>query len=208
MYLKSLKSVEKLNENELKFIDIVNSYKYQNSEQRTKKISKLQQKRKRFIDRGINYFLFTHKLMQIIIFSIIPISFSGLTYLYTRPLSLRMFNWIDKIGMSEDLIKSRIYFKVYNHFPNWIIYNSPAFIWTFSFTMLLGIIWNYQIKKMNICILLIPMTLGITSEVLQKVKIINGTFDIFDLSLYALGGFYSLLLINSLQIKLNIKNHE
>jgi len=130
-----------------------------------------------------------------------PIIVGGLIYLLTRPDSLLMFDWLKKIGLAENIAIIRSKLKINDLLQNWIIYNSPAWIWTFSLTVLLGIIWNYKINKDSLIILLIPSFLGILFEILQKTKLINGTFDFIDLFLYLIGGISGLLIIKSINYK-------
>ena len=71
-----------------------------------------------------------------------------------------------------------------------------------------SIAWNYmelKIEKDSMIVLLIPSLLGILSEILQKTKLINGTFDPIDLSFYIIGGFFGFLLIISLNINHKFK---
>ncbi|MDY0077381.1 MAG: hypothetical protein RBR87_08905 [Bacteroidales bacterium] len=144
-------------------------------------------------------------MMHIILFVALPILFGGLIYILTRPDRLLMFDWFNKIGIGENIAKLRHENDLKNYLQNWIIYNSPAWIWTFSLTVLLGIIWNYKIEKDSVIVLLIPSLLGILSEILQKTKLINGTFDPIDLSFYIIGGFSGFLLIISLNINHKFK---
>ena len=84
-----------------------------------------------------------------------------------------MFDWLKKIGLAENITIIRSKLRINDLLQNWIIYNSPAWIWTFSLTVLLGIIWNYKINKESLTILLIPSFLGVLSEILQQTEIIN-----------------------------------
>jgi hypothetical protein len=140
-------------------------------------------------------------IVHIISFVIIPVFLGGLIYLLTRPDSLLMFDWLNKIGLAENIAIIRSELRINDLLQNWIIYNSPAWIWTFSLTVLLGTIWNYKINKDSLIILLIPSLLGVLSEIYQKTKLINGTFDFIDLFLYLIGGISGLLIIKSINYK-------
>jgi len=139
--------------------------------------------------------------VNILLFVIIPVFFSGLIYLLTRPDSIILFNWLEKIGLAEEVTKLRAQMNLKEILQNWIIYNSPALIWSFSSTVLLGIIWNYNLSKDNLLILLIPSILGILLELFQKIELISGTFDYIDIFLYFIGGLTGLLLIKSIKVK-------
>jgi len=140
-------------------------------------------------------------IVHIILFVLTPIIFGGLIYLLTRPDSLLMFDWLKKIGLAENIAIIRSELRINDLLQNWVIYNSPAWIWTFSLTVLLGIIWNYKINKDSLTILLIPSFLGVLSEIFQKTEFINGTFDFIDLFLYLIGGISGLLIIKSINYK-------
>jgi len=145
-------------------------------------------------------------IVYIIIFVLFPLFIGGFIYLLSRPDSLIMFDWIRKIGLSENIAILRSKMNITDLLNKRIIYNSPAWIWTFSLTVLLGIIWNYRINKESVLILLIPLMLGVTSEIFQKVGFINGTFDYVDLFLYMIGGISGLLLIRTINYKHKINS--
>jgi len=140
-------------------------------------------------------------MKHIILFVVLPILFGGLIYILTRQDSLLMFDWFNKIGIGENIASLRYENNLENYLQNWIIYNSPAWIWTFSLTVLLGIIWNYRVDKESILILLIPIILGVVYEISQKKEIINGTFDSVDIICYIIGGFSGIILIRLLNHK-------
>ena len=140
-------------------------------------------------------------ITHIIIFVLTPIILGGLIYLLTRPDSLLMFDWLHKIGLSENIAIIRAELRINDFVQNWIIYNSPAWIWTFSLTVLIGIIWNYKINKDSLSFLLIPSFLGMLSEIFQKTELLNGTFDFIDLFLYLIGGISGLIIIKSINYK-------
>ena len=139
--------------------------------------------------------------IHIILFVILPILFGGLIYILTRPDRLLMFDWFNKIGIGDNIAVLRYENDLKNYLQNWIIYNSPAWIWTFSLTVLLGIIWNYRVDKESILILLIPIILGVVYEISQKTGISNGTFDSVDMIFYIIGGLSGIVLIRLLNNK-------
>lgn len=142
---------------------------------------------------------------HIILFVALPILIGGLIYIFTRPDSLLMFDWFNQIGIGENIAKLRHETDLNKFLSNWIIYNSPAWIWTFSLTVLLGVIWNYRINGESIIVLLIPLLLGVLSEISQKIGVINGTYDFVDMIFYIIGGLSGIFLINFLNYKHKIK---
>ena len=139
-----------------------------------------------------------NKIINILIFVIIPLLIGGMIYLLTRSDSLVMFDWLKKFELLEKITVIRSEFNIKNLLQNWIIYNFPAWIWTFSLTVLLGIIWNCKINKESLMVLLIPSLLSILSEIFQKINLLNGTFDYADLFFYLVGGISGLLAIISI----------
>jgi hypothetical protein len=134
---------------------------------------------------------------------LLPIFIGGLIYIVSRSKSLKMFDWFEKINLSNEVRIIRDYFSNVE-LPNWIIYNLPDFLWVFSFTSLLFIIWNKKIEKENVFYLLFPMGIGVLSEFGQLFSIINGTFDKVDIIFYVFGGLSSIYIIS----KFKINNYE
>ena len=138
------------------------------------------------------------------IFVVLPMIIGGMIYLLSRPTSIVMFSWLDNIGLETFTMNIRSMINAKDFMNNWIIYNFPALLWSFSFTCFLGIIWNYNINLENIFILIIPMCLGIVTEVFQKTGVINGTFDKIDSMLYIIGGLLGFLIIKIINHKTKI----
>lgn len=128
----------------------------------------------------------------------------GAIYILTRPDSLLMFDWFTKFGINEYIIKLRYGINLNKYLNDWIIYNSPAWIWSFSFTFLLGVVWQYKINRESIFFLLVPLLLGVISEILQLTGMIKGTFDFIDLIMNIIGWFSGLFLIRITNYKFKI----
>jgi hypothetical protein len=77
--------------------------------------------------------------------------------------------------------------------PNWIIYSLPDGLWVYSFSAMLYLIWNENYKSIQ-KILFLPFIVLCGMEILQFLKIINGTFDIIDVFVSLI--MYVLLIIN------------
>lgn len=143
------------------------------------------------------------RIKNVLTYVIFPILIGGMIYIVSRSKSLKMFGWFEKINLSNEIGIIRDYFSNVQ-LPNWVIYNLPDLLWTFSFTSLLFIIWNKRIKKENVFYLTFPMGIGVLSEFGQLFLITNGTFDIVDIIFYVFGGLFSILLIG----KFKINNYE
>lgn len=112
-----------------------------------------------------------------------------------------MFKWFDNLNLADLTNSIREKF-IYIDFPYWVKYNLPDFLWVFSFTSLMLIIWDKRITKENISYIVFPIGVGLFSEIGQLFGIISGTFDLMDILFYALGGLISsLIVINSKSYK-------
>jgi glycopeptide antibiotics resistance protein len=84
--------------------------------------------------------------------------------------------------------------------PSWVLYSLPDGLWVYSFSAMLYIIWKESIIRNKVIIM--PFLILLTSEMLQYLKIINGTFDISDIFISFI---MSVLLIINLKL---YKNEE
>jgi hypothetical protein len=137
------------------------------------------------------------RIKNIILFVLLPILVGGLIYIVSRPKSLKMFKWFENINIDNLTNSIRDEF-IHIEYPYWVKYNLPDFLWVFSFTSLILIIWNKKIVSENISYIIFPVSVGVLSEIGQLFGIINGTFDLMDILFYSLGGLLStLIFINS-----------
>ncbi len=143
------------------------------------------------------------RITYIILFVILPICLGGSIYIIFRVKSLKMFSWFLQLNLSNEIELVRNHFSNY-YLPHWILYNLPDFLWVFSFTSILLIIWNYTISRANFIYIFVPMLIGILSELGQFFSMVSGTFDKIDLLFYLFGGLTSIKMI----AKLNLKNNE
>ena len=132
---------------------------------------------------------------QIIIGHIFTLSLGCFIYISFRQDTLLMFNWFDKINVSEVISDYRFFtLPLAEKLPTWFLYSLPDGLWLFSFCSVLLAVWNNTISKHNIYWLLSVPTIGIVSEIGQLAGIVTGTFDIFYLTFY-LGGIVLPILI-------------
>lgn len=131
---------------------------------------------------------------------VLPLLIGGLIYVLFRPLTLKMFNWFEYIGLLGSILEMRSDFQNYILFPDWFYYALPDGLWTYSFTTSFILIWRHSSSLKYW--LTIPLSLSIIPEILQYFNLLTGTFDINDLFLQIFGFFLSILLFN----KKNSKN--
>lgn len=114
--------------------------------------------------------------MLIIAFSALVLA--GIIYILFRPISLYMFTWFTALRS----IKQVVMVKFHIDLPDIIVYSLPDSLWLLSYILIIGAVWNFQIKKCVIFLLIMPL-FAIFHELLQLFGIF-GTFDFYDLSLY------------------------
>lgn len=84
--------------------------------------------------------------------------------------------------------------------PGWIIYNLPDFLWLYSLFASLTYLWMHSSQTIVRVYMFIGFIGALLSEVLQKFKLLFGTYDPFDLLFY-LFALVLFLLINSKSFK-------
>ena len=115
-------------------------------------------------------------------------------YWLARPRSINIFNWFKTTSLTVSTYSPYL---STSKFPDWLLYNSPDFLWIFSFTSFLLIIWDKKLTGKNWYYLLFPCIFAITHEFGQLFLLVGGTFDKVDLLFYLLGYFSSIFLLKS-----------
>lgn len=84
--------------------------------------------------------------------------------------------------------------------PEWLLYNLPDGLWLYSFLSCVLFIWR---KNLSIGFVLwssVAIISAILTEYLQRIKLIAGTYDLFDLIAYIIA--IILFTLNLLKIKI------
>ncbi|SUX43454.1 hypothetical protein [Chryseobacterium indoltheticum] len=125
---------------------------------------------------------------KVILNSIIALTIGTLIYLLFRVSTLKIFSWINVFEIDFTKCKLRDLALSYSAaLPQWFIFSLPDGLWAFSYTSIMLCIWDFKINSKNIFwILLIPL-IAIISEIGQKIKIVSGTYDHYDLLFYIMG---------------------
>jgi len=113
----------------------------------------------------------------------IPVFIGSMIYVIWRGTSLLMFRWFDYLHLTGVVATLRnLAFEV----PEWVIYNLPNGLWSYSFLFILTYIWfDSKAKARYLWMSLVPL-LSIGSELGQFFGFIPGTFDVVDLIFYML----------------------
>ena len=124
----------------------------------------------------------------LIFISIITLSIGTLIYLLFRVSTLKVFSWLNFLGI--DFVNNDLRKKSINYMPkipDWFIFSLPDGIWIFSYILVMISIWNFTLNKKSIFWMTIIPLVAIFSEIFQIFDFIPGTFDFVDLSFYILG---------------------
>lgn len=124
----------------------------------------------------------------LIFISIITLSIGTLIYLLFRVSTLKVFSWLNFLGI--DFVNNDLRKKSINYMPkipDWFIFSLPDGIWIFSYVLVMISIWNFTLNKKSIFWMTIIPLVAIFSEIFQIFGFIPGTFDFVDLSFYILG---------------------
>jgi hypothetical protein len=129
------------------------------------------------------------RLTTFLIHCFIPILSGGLIYIGFRSESLRLFTWLDYLGLSILVSEIRqLFLPIADILPSFIIYSLPDGLWAYSFTFSLRLILQSH-EKIRFVFLMIPFTFSIIVEVLQAFHLFQGTFDWADL-FFSFFGYY------------------
>lgn len=137
-------------------------------------------------------FIVSRKYMrrQQIILYITTLTIGSLIYICFRTDTLIMFNWFDKLmlnGVIDNLREFTLPHK--SKLPSWFLYSLPDGLWIFSYVCLMLSIWGRKINTNNLFWFTLIPVIAIFSEIGQLIKVVPGTFDVVDLSLYVIGFF-------------------
>ena len=141
---------------------------------------------------------------KLIFYHLLSLIVGSLIYILFRSSSLKVFSWLDLIGINildSKIRKSAL--AISSHIPDWILLSLPDGLWLFSYVCLMLCIWGNSITIKNLFWITIFPTIAIASEIAQYFKLLQGTFDPLDLLLYFLGGTLPLIIFkNSINYKL------
>ena len=133
------------------------------------------------------------KRIVTLILSFTTLFIGGGLYLMCRSECLVMFDWCKAIGIYPFIQQLR----PHGNFDSWVVYSLPDGLWLFSYIILMGAIWAFDMRKSLLCSApLIVIAIG--SELLQFPHIVRGTFDIIDLLCYIAGSVIGIFYIKTL----------
>src|SRR5882672_6551915 len=76
---------------------------------------------------------------------VFPTLLGGAVYLLWRADSLRLFSWLDALGLNKLIqeLRSAAY-PIRTHLPVWTIFSVPAGLWMYSLVAGLRVIWRHD----------------------------------------------------------------
>ena len=102
-------------------------------------------------------------------------------YLKFRSETLLMFTWTENLGLNFIVSSIRESSILNSPKLEYFIYSTPFGMWVVSFCCFIGAIWHKDISIEAIIWRLFAPAIAISSELLQFVGVIPGTFDTNDL---------------------------
>jgi hypothetical protein len=110
---------------------------------------------------------------------VVPLTLGGIIYLLFRSSDLRMFDWLDILGIKSAVLFFRMNSQaIKESIPDWTYYSLPDGLWVYAFTSSLILFWRGHTMMKNW--LLLPFIFGVIVEILQLLKLFPGTFDSMD----------------------------
>jgi hypothetical protein len=136
-------------------------------------------------------------IAKIGLFGFLPIIVGGFIYLISRQKTILLFDWIKLIKMDNESNTIREFFAKY-YLPEWFKFNLPDLLWVFGFTSVMLIIWESVQSKIKFFYIILPLFIGVASELLQYFIPNFGTFDLTDILFYTIGSLTSILILKTI----------
>lgn len=117
-----------------------------------------------------------------IFFGFIFLFIGSYLYLKFRSETLLMFKWAENLGLDFIVSSIRRSFEGLNLYQmNYFVLSAPFGLWVISFCCFIGAIWHKDSSVSAIIWRLFVPVIAISSEILQFVGFLPGTYDINDL---------------------------
>ena len=127
---------------------------------------------------------FPVRIMEAIV-GLVALTIGGLIYIRYRSESLLMFTWFHDLDLSDYINEIRAY-KSHNGLTSWMVFSMPAGLWLFSYLLIIDSIWGKETRLFYSYFILILPIAALTSELLQYLNVLPGTFDYLDMLSYVL----------------------
>ena len=106
-------------------------------------------------------------------------------YLLFRSRSLYIYHWCCALGLSGMIDSFRGIVQDWD-VPDLIRFSLPDGIYCAAYILIVNAIWHQDRGLQKYIVILLAPIVAISSELLQSLNLVRGTFDVFDLVCYAL----------------------
>ncbi len=115
---------------------------------------------------------------------VVPLAAGAWVYLVARPAGLRVFGWVEGVGLADSLARVRdASHPIAVGLPAWLVFSLPHALWVYAFAWLISALWDHRATRESVPWLLVAPALGVGWELGQRVGVVPGTFDGLDLAL-------------------------
>lgn len=104
-------------------------------------------------------------------------------YLLFRSETLNIYQWINTVGLSEDIDSLRDTVREW-HVPNFVRFSLPDGLYCAAYILMTDAIWHEDDGFFKYAVISIVPIVTICSEILQYFGLVKGTFDVYDLICY------------------------
>lgn len=126
----------------------------------------------------------------------LPLLVCGYIYTFCRPDGMGLQVVLSWIVGAEQIQSAKAIYDISAYVDEWVTYSMPAMLWTFS-VALLAILFDIDKRRRHSMVALIPLALTWGLELLQYLRMTDGTFDIGDIAAGLLGYLAAILYIRS-----------
>ena len=127
-------------------------------------------------------------LGRVLLHIVLPLSVGSPIYILWRSPTLRIFRWLDTVGVSPGVFRLRQFSAPYRAIvPSWILFSLPAALWMYAMVAWFQMALLQCDKRTRWIWLSIALTLGVGSEFGQLCRVVPGTFDGKDVAFYPAG---------------------
>lgn len=126
--------------------------------------------------------------VKLILLTVLPVLVGAMIYILWRPTSIRIFGWLETVGLAGGVAKLRALAEPANSYlPQWAIFSLPNGLWAFSYTVFIVCLWwNVPTIHGRLWLCSAPL-IGLGYESLQFFGVIPGVFCHQDLLFCAVG---------------------
>lgn len=117
-----------------------------------------------------------------------PVAVGAMIYLLFRSPSLRVFDWVESLGLAESVLLCReIVAPIRIVIPDFIFYALPDGLWVYGLTSAMLLLWVGSRSGWATVWITVGLVLGLGGELGQLINLVPGTFDMLDMMAVGVG---------------------